>query len=80
MVVAVGETLFDVKPKTEPTPLSIDKLVGVPAESVHERVAEFPFMIVEESTVKELMMGAAGVTVTFTDLVAVPVLFVAVRV
>ena len=38
----VGLTTFDDVPSTEPTPLSMLRVVGVPPESVQERVAELP--------------------------------------
>ena len=40
VVVEVGETVFDVVAKTEPTELLMDSAVGVPPESVQDKTAD----------------------------------------
>ena len=58
----------------------IDKVVGVPPESVQAKVEVAPEVMDAGEAVKVLIMGTAGLTVTVTDLLAVPALLVAVRV
>ena len=72
MVVAVGVTLFEVLPSTEPTPLSMDKVVTAPPESFHDNVVDCPFIIVADLAVNELIIGDCGFTVMVTGLVDVP--------
>ena len=67
MVVAVGETVFDDVPITEPTPLLIERVVGVPPESVQDNVAEVPCIIVVGLAVKVEITGAVWFTVIIAD-------------
>ena len=80
--VAVGVTTFEVEPRTEPTLLSMLRVVGVPPDKVQDKVTEFPEMIVAGDAVNVEITGAAGaeLTVILTDFVAVPPLFFAVSV
>ena len=79
MVVAIGETTFEVLPRTEPTLLSMLKVVAVPPDKVQDNVADCPFVIVNGLAVNELITGNGKFTVTVTDIVAAPYLFFAVK-
>jgi hypothetical protein len=84
VAVAVGLTVFEIEPRTEPTLLSIERIVASPPDKLHDRVAHCPCVIVAVSAVNELIAGAktggggGSLTVILTDFVAVPYLFVAV--
>ena len=81
MVVVAGVTLIEEDPKTDPTPLSMLKDVGLPPERVQESVVDWPLVMVEDADVNVLIMGAwtaTGVTVIVTCFVADPPLLVAV--
>ena len=80
VVFFVGATVVDVKPKTEPTPLSTESNVAIPPDNLHDRVTDWPCVIVVLSAVSESIFGAGGLTVTVTLFVAVPVIFVAVKI
>ena len=83
IVVSVGFTEIFVLPKTEPTPLSMVKDVAAPPEIDQNKVLELPFVILAGEAKKLIIDGGLTVvmvTVTVTDLVAVPLLFVAVSV
>ncbi len=79
-MVAVGVTVFDVVPKTEPTELSMDNVVGTPPVIIHESVADWPTVMVAGVAVKVEMIGARGLTVTVADCVTVPETLLAVMV
>ncbi len=73
-------TVFDVAPKTDPTPLSITNVSGAPPESVHDKVVDCPTVMVVGVAVKVEMIGARGLTVTVADCVTVPETLLAVMV
>ena len=79
-MVSAGFTIMPDLPKTLPTPWSISKLEGAPPESDQESVADSPFIMVFGLALKFEITGTGGLTVTVTDFVAVPEIFVAVRV
>ena len=78
MVVVVGKTVFDKALRTEPIELSIDRVVGIPPESVHINVVASPAVMVAGLAVNEFIIGAGGCTITVTDLVTLPVALLAV--
>ncbi len=80
MVVVAGLTVLEVKPSTEPTPLSTERLPGASPESAHDKVDDCPKVIVVDEAIKPVITGAKGFTITVTCLVALPVPFVAVKV
>ena len=80
MVVASGLTFFELAPRTEPTPLSIERAVGAPPESVHDNVANSPFVMVAGSAENESIIGRGVLTAIVIDHAAVPEMFLAVNV
>ena len=60
VVVALGVTIFEVFFKTEPTALSIRKVVGVPPDNFHERVDDLPLLIKFGVALKDLITGYLG--------------------
>ena len=72
VVVEVGETVFDVVAKTEPTELLMDSAVGVPPESVQDKTADCPAVIVAGVATNVEITGAKGLTVTVTNFFALP--------
>lgn len=80
MVVAVGVIVFAVNPKTEPTLLSIESVVGAPPESVHDKITDCPRAMVVESAANDLIIGEGGFTVTVINFVTEPEMFTAVMV
>ena len=77
MVVTEGLTILEVCPKTEPMPLSIERVVGLPV-TVKDKVELWPAVIDTGEAVKEEIVG--GKTVTVTAAVTVPPPLVAVKV
>ena len=64
-MVFVGDTVFEVVPKTEPILLSIVKVSAVPPDSVRDSVTDFPDVIEEGVATNVLITGAdKGVLVT----------------
>jgi hypothetical protein len=74
----VGETVTEL-PVTVPIPLLTLKEIALDAD--HDKVLDWPMVITEGDAEKEVMVGLPGaLMVTVVWAVAVPVIFVAVKV
>jgi len=65
-------------PSTDPTALSIVRVVGAPPDNVHDKVLGLPLTTVVGVAIKVSILGITALTVTVTVLVTVPAVFVAV--